>query len=276
MRYLFLSGEPSFSTGLVYKTLNWDAIHSPVNLVSASNVVSSSNLSFFRRSNRHRESFAGCIHYCDVSDKNIEENNLNFIINNNIPCWPNPQALLRMVNRHIVIKEVFNNNLLNHNIFQIFGPEKLFDYPFVLKVGTDHRGIGKYLIKSRQDWPDFKDLATVEPYFEGKSVRVLIIGDDIFGIETVNNSSWIKNSPGGDMIEYKLNDELIEHAIKVSKLFDLDVAGVDYIVNDDGFHFLEINQYPGLYGFDNIVKAANSFFMKKMSEIEEICKSRII
>lgn len=272
--FLFMSGESSVTALLAFSNPEWDHTTVPSILVQSEYVPK-----FIRRKNRPREILKGVIHYCDTSDKEIEINNLKLIINNNIKCWPDPVIMLKMTNRHAILEECKSAGFIEHNIFQGTYDE-MYSYissgkvvfPCVLKTGTEHRGLGKYLLNSIQDWFAlilFEGIGTLEPYFDGKSVRVLIIGEDIFCIETTNSESWIKNSPGGEIEKIVLNQDIMQHAKNVSKYFNLDISGTDYILEPDGsFHFLEINQYPGVAGFDDVERTAKEFFKQKMNLIQ--------
>lgn len=268
--FLFMSGEPSVSTTLAFSNPNWEHTSVPTKLIK-------SDLNSVRRENRINEVLFGLIHYADVDDKSIEINNINLIINNNIPCWPNPNSLLRMVNRHAVLKECSDFGLLTHKICQSDKFTFQMKFPFVLKIGTQHRGINKFLISSVQDLPKWDGIATMEPFFEGDSVRILKIGSEVFSFRITNDFSWIKNSPGAEIDIYNPSDELVQHALDCAKYFNLDVAGVDYIVENDGnFHFLEINQYPGLGVFEEIEEVGRRFIKQKMHEVENTANYRSI
>ncbi len=268
--FLFMSGESKVSTLLAFSNARWDHTLVPSRLVPSD--YSNHHL---RRDNRPRETIAGIIHYADVSDKTIEIDNLKLIINKDIPCWPNPKSLLRMTDRHKVLEECNTYGLINHKIYQSDEFAYQIDFPFVLKTGTEHRGIGKYLIRSVKDIPEWDGIATMEPYFDGESVRVLIIGQSTFSFKVTNDYSWIKNGPGADIEKVSVSNELVEHAKDAARYFNLDVAGVDYIVEDDGtYHFLEINQYPGLGLFEDTEECAKRFLKVKMADLEHIASSR--
>ena len=115
----------------------------------------------------------------------------------------------------------------------------------------------------------FESIATAEPFFHGESVRILIIGERSFGIKFTNEISWIKNSVGSD-IEMWDNPlpSLIAHARAVAQYFKLEIAGVDYILTPTSFHFLEINQFPGVNSSDETAFAAMEFLKEKMEIIE--------
>jgi len=262
--FLFMSGESRVSTTLAFSNSKWDHTTVPSKLVPSEYVTNR-----LRRSNRPREVISGLIHYADVSDKSIEIDNLKMIIDKKISCWPNPKVLLKMTDRHKVLEECKAYGLVDHEIYQSDEFVYQIEFPFVLKVGTEHRGIGKHLIQSVKDIPEWEGIATMEPFFEGESVRVLIIGNDTFSFKVTNETSWIKNGPGADIEKVSVSDELVEHAKNAARYFGLDIAGVDYIVEKDGTpHFLEINQYPGLGLFDDMEECARSFLKDRMYDVQ--------
>jgi hypothetical protein len=221
----------------------------------------------------------GVILYADLERKDIELQNILNVINSRLPCWPNPGTLLRMIDRHTVFAECVAAGFVEHPTLQL-GDYITIDqvdemiaasvgYPTVLKTGNLHRGEGKHLVQNKTELLGWSGIATIEPFFKGRSVRVLVIGDSAFGIEVTNEETWIKNAAGADIHEFNIPMDLRVHADKVCKHFGLDVAGVDYIVDDNGFHFLEVNQYPGFAGFDEIMDCAKIFLKQKMREIED-------
>jgi len=235
--YLFMSGEPTVATTLAFSNSKWDCISVPTKLVQSEYALDK-----IRRENRPREVLSGIIHYADVSDKEIE---------------------------HRVLRECKEAGFVEHDIVQSDEFAYQMPFPFVLKTGTEHRGIGKYLISSVRDIPEWEGIATMEPYFEGESVRVLIIGSEVFSFKTTNPDSWIKNSPGADIEKCSVPTEMIQHAKECKQYFRLDIAGMDYILEDDGtFHFLEINQYPGLGVFEDTEECGKAFIKEKMYAIE--------
>jgi hypothetical protein len=231
------------------------------------------------RKTQPRDPLEGVILYADLERKDIELQNILNVINSRLPCWPNPGVLLRMIDRHTVFAECVAAGFVGHPTLQLFGgvanPDQIDDmitngpgYPTVFKTGSAHRGEGKHLANNKDEIPSWEGVATIEPFFKGKSVRVLVIGDKAFGIEVTNEETWIKNAAGADIHEFAVSPELRKHADKVCKHFGLDVAGVDYIVDGARFHLLEINQYPGLSGFEGIEEVAKEFLRQKMKVIE--------
>lgn len=268
--YLFLSGECSLTMKCAFRRENW------MHTCSASRLIIDNQI--LRRHNHYNENLKGIIFYADMDDKVIEQQNLENINELKIPCWPNIDSLIKMLDRVNVLKLCHKARFVDHQIYVLASNERdkvTLQYPFVLKIGNVHRGQDKFLIESQKTWDSFlewQNLATVEPYFSGKSIRALVIGDKTFGVQIDNQNSWIKNTQGAEISSVQLSDKLVRHANECVKMFKLDCAGVDYIVEDDGtFHFLEINQFPGLSNIsDEINTCVEKFLDYKMKEIEII------
>jgi hypothetical protein len=260
-----MSGEYKISMNIVFQRESWSHTMTPSRLTLTEGGFKRSNVS---------EVLKGVIYYHRTDDYNIELDNLNFIIKNNIPCWPDPSKLLSMSDRHKVLKDCVNSGLVDHPVFQgtyedYTARELSIQFPFVLKTGQEHRGEGKYLIEKESDVPKWDDIATIEPFFVGQSCRVLFIGEKYFVIKYDNPTSWIKNSAGADLEVWdNYPKELVEHAKLVRYKFGLEITGIDYVVEKNKIHFLEINQFPGLGISDESVETARVFFKKKMDEVE--------
>lgn len=226
-----------------------------------------------KRTRYVNEELKGVILYADVGDKSIEENNILTCIYNNVPCWPKPSKLIDMLDRHKVMNRCIQSGFVDHKeqVYQMEYDENYIplDFPFVIKTGNEHRGLGKYLITKANEIPIWEGVATIEPFFTGTSVRILILGDSVFGIRIDNANSWIANSPGAEASTFVPDDKIVKHAKEVTEEFGLDVAGVDYIMEEDGtYHFLEINQYPGLDVSDEVNDIAAKFLNDKMNYVE--------
>ena len=202
-----------------------------------------------------------------------------------LPCWPDAKNLLRMVDRHVVAQECIDQGFFGddycavstwHNYLNDAQVGRVENYDSVVKFGNEHSGEGKVLFRSGTPFMEWAGRGTIQPFFEGRSVRVLHIEDDVFFIETVHESSWIKNSPGGENVRMNARDvpaQMFEHSLRVRKHFNLDVCGNDYILCDDGsFHFLETNQFPGL-GDDFLGDVPRNFLHERMRSLEKIVDS---
>lgn len=262
--YLFLSGEFSVSMPITFERENWTHSMSPSILIMDDGHL--------RRKHIPNEQLKGVIHYADLDNKELERSNLQLLIDNCIPCWPNPKTLIKILDRHKLLQECIEiGNIKEPRLFQVANNLKRLPYPFVVKTGNSHRGIGKYLVKNESEMPTWEGMATIEPFWEGTSIRILIIGDRYFSYKYENENSWIKNSQGAEIGSIDIiPDNALELAFKLTKYFELDISGCDFIINKNGeAHFLEINQVPGIGVRDDIIDVAKSFLRNKMDTIEK-------
>jgi glutathione synthase/RimK-type ligase-like ATP-grasp enzyme len=265
--FLFLAGEFEVSMRPVFLSDMWS------HTMSSRELVRSEDGRIQRKG--IDEDLKGVVYYNRAEDYELEIKNLDFIVENNVPCWPNPKILRAMSDRHETLRKCVEAGLVDHQVsFPTHAGDIEGPFPCVLKMGQGHRGQDKFLIRSSQDIPVLNDSATVEPFFRGDSVRILIIGARQWLIEYENPDSWIKNSAGAHsrlLSEVFLDDPLVVHARRCHDLFGLQVSGVDYVVDWDGCpHFLEINQFPGLNVDDEVVKYAQDFFVQRMKEVEKL------
>lgn len=261
--FIFLSGEFRITMPLVFSQELWQ------HTMSSKTLELNSNGSFHRHN--IEEQLLGCIYHASVSDENIRRQNFNFIIDNNIPCYPDPRKLLVIDDRHTCMSKVITAGLNTNTVIQgEYGIDINIPYPFVVKTGNDHCGEGKYLVKNENELPKWNGVATIEPFFEGVSCRVLWIGDDYFQLKFENEKSWIRNSSGAELSLYpEMPKEVVNHSKKVKELFGLDVCGIDYIVGKSDWWFLEYNYAPGVDVSETCTEVVNKFFVNKMKWVEK-------
>ncbi len=266
--FLFLSGEFRVTMPAVFSRDKWQHTMSTDRLVILQN-------NKIRRSRFVNEEISGVIFYADLQNKQLEIDNLTLLFENNIPCWPPPDILLNMTDRHKVMAKCIENGFVKHEVIQTKEICAPLPYPFVMKVGYEHRGLGKYLVEKDEDLKQVQadDIITYEPFFKGSSVRILIIDEFYFGIKIDNKESWIANSPGAETFIFEVDkkSDIAIHARNVANYFGLEFAGVDYIVSDDGkHHFLEINQFPGLDVDDSVTPIIKNALFNKMDYVEAL------
>jgi hypothetical protein len=268
--FIFFAGEFKITVPIVFSNENWQ--HSMHAKILELNPYGS-----FRRQ-KFSENLLGCIYYASVSNADIRRQNFNFLIENNIPCWPDPKLLLEYDDRHFCLKKCIDAGLVKHSVLQTEYSKYIeFATPFVLKIGNDHCGEGKFLINDISELQPYDGIATIEPFFEGISCRVLWVGERYYCLRFDNETSWIKNSVGAELDFYPtMPSVVIEHSKKVKELFDLEVCGIDYIVDEEknDFHFLEYNYFPGIsLPKDESEPYIDDFFKIKMLDIEEQSKN---
>lgn len=260
-RFLFLTGEPKATLPLLKGRPAWVPVLSAITFE-----VTAGRL---RRPRSATDDFRGCVYFADVRDKDIERHNLGVLAGAAIPCWPDPGALLAVSDRHAAMARCVSAGLVGHPVVQAsWTREPLLPFPYVLKVGDDHRGEGKYLIRSAEDIVQWDGIATMEPFFDGESVRVLLLGDHAFGVRIHNEGSWIKNSPGASLDPWDPEPAVVDHAQRVMRLFDLEIAGVDYVIDGSGPRFLELNPFPRVGLSRESAEVARGLFARRMDAIE--------
>ncbi|MEI7895317.1 MAG: hypothetical protein WCI05_19630 [Myxococcales bacterium] len=264
-RFLFFTGEPATTLPLLKGRPTWAPVVSTMTFD-----VTGGRL---HRRRSTTEGFHGVVYFADARDKDVERHNLRTMATHAIPCWPNPVALLAASGRHDAIDRCVAEGLIDHRVVQSqFTSRPPLAFPYVLKVGEEHRGEGKYLIRAAEDIPRWEGIATMEPFFEGESVRVLLVGDRAFGVKVLNDHSWIKNSMGASFEPWEPDEAMVKHARRAAALFGLEIVGVDYVVDAAGFHFIELNPFPRLGMSRESASAAREVLRRAMDDIEARCE----
>jgi glutathione synthase/RimK-type ligase-like ATP-grasp enzyme len=269
-QYTFFAGESTITMSAAFTSHKWGHVLRTPDFQINDGVLCNGETSV-----------EGLIYFADSEDKEKALKNLQVLHASAVPCWPLPETLLRVFDRHQCLKILQDAGLVDHQIWQGSYDERREPdvYPCVLKVGLAHRGEGKILVSSRDHWATLErwtDTATLEPFFQGHSVRVLVIGDYVTSFEVINDRSWIKNSAGCDVLDWDASEELVAHARAVAKCLDLEVCGVDYVITNDGLaHLLEANQFPGLTTIPSDDReVVKKFFVDKMTLVEEMAKRK--
>jgi len=121
----------------------------------------------------------------------------------------------------------------------------------VLKWGNRHCGDDKGLVEgaivAEHD-------SIVEPFVVGRSERILIVGERTWHLR-YESDDWRKNVRA-NVTTIDPEPRLVARARQTAARLGLDVAGVDYVVGDDGAVLLEVNAYPGL---EDLPDAAEAF-----------------
>ena len=273
--YLFLAGEYNVTMPVVFEREAWNHSMTAKRLVFENGVL---------HRPPYNEDIKGLIYLARTESYELELENLQTIKDSGLPCWPPVDVLSRMSNRHAVMAECVNARLTTDPVWirGVTTPNENealaitigLDLPYVAKTGQSHQGQDKFLLDSstelRNKLADNDKYLTVENFYEGLSVRVLFIGSEVFGVQYHNDQSWIKNGPGCDYDDWEPIPGIVEHASKVKDHFGLELAGVDYVVNETGYHFLEVNQYPGLNVNERSVEVAKAFLRTKLDSIQSL------
>jgi hypothetical protein len=127
---------------------------------------------------------------------------------------------------------------------------------WVVKVGDEHQGKGKYLCAYNELSTGFllglakgKDVV-VEPYVQGRSIRALVLGSQVYLVEQ-KSEYWIKNQGtySEEVLPHDSLELLVDDALYISNKLGIGLLGIDYQVSGKDPRDilpLEINVMPGI------------------------------
>lgn len=162
-----------------------------------------------------------------------------------------------------VYKENSTQELIDYRVPKLNNSKKV-----VVKIGNTHQGRDKYL-KIPNALVRTRENVVFEEYIvAGRSIRILIIKDNIWVVEH-KSDGWIKNiSPIEVVYNYEEVkhmgidniEDIIEDAKKVKDIFNMDYVGVDYVVGIEKTGILEVNDMIGLPENYSVEKAAQKYW----------------
>lgn len=122
----------------------------------------------------------------------------------------------------------------------------------VAKFGQMHCGEGK----DRFEGPRVCDIPTlVEPFIAGRAVRIMAIGERIWQIR-LEGDDWKKSIHADTAAFESPREDLVGDTRALMKHFELEVAGVDYMIDEsDTPVLLEVNHIPNVDRFEEITHA---------------------
>jgi hypothetical protein len=219
--------------------------------------------------------FDAVLWYCSVDNDELRLNNERALRESNIPCWPSLDLLEKWGDRRDKLFAAAAMGLVDNVLFAnaVSYDKKIATHDTVVKIGNLHVGEGKILVRTGERFPFWEGLASIEPFVEGRSVRAYVVKDRVYGVEYVNKLNWIKNGPGSETFEIKLDSNLEEHARRTHAFYGFPISGVDYIVRPNGsFRFLEHNHFPGVTLHAEAEKEIIKTFEEAMNSLErETC-----
>lgn len=143
--------------------------------------------------------------------------------------------------------------------------ERELGFPVVVKVLRSTRGRGVLLCSDRAQFDDLASLLDdakpgadflFQKYVaasHGRDVRVLVVGGRaIAAMERRSSDGGFKSniSQGGTGVRYAMTPALRRLAERVARVLDLDVAGVDVLLDGDDYLICEANSSPGFQGLE--------------------------
>ncbi len=140
-------------------------------------------------------------------------------------------------------------------------------FPLVIKNVTGTQGTGIYLCESEDKFIDVMELVysnnpsaniILQEFIQnsrGRDLRVFLVGGKVLGcMQRTSNTSFKANfSKGASVSLFELTPEIEWLATETARLFNLDIAGVDLLFDDEGFKVCEANSSAGFWGLEEVV-----------------------
>lgn len=147
--------------------------------------------------------------------------------------------------------------------------EKNIGFPAVIKTLSGSQGSGVFLIDDKSSLEDLmlliestnKNANIIIQEFiknsKGRDLRVLTIGGRVIaGMERkAKEGSFKANySRGGSVTQFEITPEIEWLVLEISRILNLDIAGIDLLFDDNGFKICEVNSSPGFEGMEKACK----------------------
>jgi len=185
-----------------------------------------------------------------------------------ITCLNSSQSIEIAKDKFRSIEMLAENNLPTPNTKLLEFPidlelvEKNFGFPVVVKTLSGSGGSGVYLCETKKD---FKDLMETVPQTniivqefikssKGRDLRVFTIGGRAVAcVERIAPEDDFRAnfSQGGTARPHPITPEIERLAVETSKIFDLDIAGIDLLFDGDHFKICEANSAPGFESIES-------------------------
>lgn len=144
--------------------------------------------------------------------------------------------------------------------------EKELGFPVVVKTLKGTQGSGVYLSETPENLRDLTGLLTEEgqeslpvifqefiKVSAGRDLRVFVVGQKAVACmerKSTDGSFKANISRGGVGRPVEITKEIEELALKVSRVLNMDIAGVDLLYNENGFLVCEANSAPDFKGLE--------------------------
>lgn len=127
---------------------------------------------------------------------------------------------------------------------------------FILKYIKGREGKSVFLINNKETFEEkyskYKGKVIFQEFIKssyGTDIRCYVVGGEFIGsaIRTSNGKDFRSNlAQGGEALFYEAPDSLKELSIKVSKVMNLDICGIDILIGENDEYFVcEVNSVPG-------------------------------
>lgn len=186
----------------------------------------------------------------------IYDNDFDFITGLAIwqgDCYPNAAAMLDCRFKiPCLVKALSLSKFSSPRGFISAGASVTIANDTVAKWGNWHCGENKHRFTG--EW-ESQFTATIEPYYEGEAVRIMMIGDVYWQIK-LEGDDWLKSIHPDNAGFMPVDEDLLADTIYIKETLKMDMIGNDYIVGKDGSKYLlEVNHIPNITRFDEVREA---------------------
>ncbi len=129
------------------------------------------------------------------------------------------------------------------------------DFRFVIKPSRGSAGEGvefvprEEMVNEKHDGPVF-----IQEYLQslyGQDLKVYVIGDEVFGLRRPYPARTFEEKTG-QVVD--VDPQIRAMALKIGKLFNLEVYGVDFIETENGPYVIDVNYFPGMIGVPEVAE----------------------
>lgn len=166
------------------------------------------------------------------------------------PCYPNAHAMMNCRLKLPCLARALKVSKFNSQRGFITAQTSIkIKEERVAKWGNWHCGENK--AKFNTSWTS-EEASVLEPFFEGESVRVVIIGEQQMQIK-LEGKDWLKSIHDNTANFMEIDQELLEDTLNIKEAFGMDMIANDYIVGTNGEkHLLEVNHIPNVTRFEKL------------------------
>lgn len=144
--------------------------------------------------------------------------------------------------------------------------EKQLRFPVIVKTLSGSQGSGVFLSTDKNSFDDLMQLIQaanrsaniiLQEFVKksrGRDLRVLTVGGRAIAAmeRRATDGSFKANfSRGGKVNPYEINEELQWLSMEISRILQLDVAGIDFLFDEKGLKICEVNSAPGFQGLES-------------------------
>jgi hypothetical protein len=186
----------------------------------------------------------------------IYENDFDFITGLalwNGSCFPNAAAMMDCrLKIPCLVRALQYSNFGSARGFVSANTEVNIEKDSVAKWGNWHCGENKHRFTGHweSEYP-----STIEPYFEGEAVRIMIVGNHIWQIK-LEGETWLKSIHPDSACFMEIDQDLLKDTLNIMEKMKMDMIGNDYIICTDGSkQLLEVNHIPNITRFEEVKTA---------------------